>query len=423
MRRRADALEAFDLHCKMLENSDPAAFQANELDRAALALLQRRRMAPAELDCEDRLGAADSVFPEMDDIVDKSNRNQPLTFQDQVIATAYQKLTSVEKSKPRTLQQLWAEYAREKSFDRSTRVGRRQWQWWDKLIAVLGDCTVSPGAIDRIHTGLDRYVELRLSGVDPVTGEKRRPVKGQSVQREISQPVAALRRASRRYRLGWVIDPPSTNHDAPKKRQSLSVEDQVAFVSFCTSSEQATHAAPAAVALILLQIGGMASEISRLVSEDDERLVLDGEVPYIVISDGKTSDRQRVAPIVLEVDYIRRHVGYALEWLHRVSDSTHSHALARLLATATGKEFGYYTAHSLRHTFRTNSISAGADQAHVAEIAGWSAYGRVNSIMMNYGKTGMTQSEPLKALRATSLKIHKHLINRDSGGKVVSLAG
>ena len=47
---------------------------------------------------------------------------------------------------------------------------------------------------------------------------------------------------------------------------------------------------------------------------------------------------------------------------------------------------------------------------HLSAIAGWSHSGRMNSIMLDYGSAGMDDSEMLKALQQTSLKIHAHLL-------------
>jgi integrase len=413
MRKRAEALDAFDLHCRMLENSDPAAFNANELDIAAMAVLRRLRTKAATLVTDEDGGAADSLLPEMADVVDKANKGEALTFKDKATARAYQKLTSKEEAKPRTLSQLWTEYAKDKRFNKDTREGKRQWQWWDKLIAVMGDAVIVKGSthtLDHIHEGLDRYVQFRLSGIDVITGEQVAPVKGQSVKRELCQPMAALRQGSRRYRFGWLIEPPQIKNDAKSKKQSLLMEEQKLLLNYCLDSDAPKHAELAATALLLLQMGGMVSELARFSGADDELLRLNAEIPHLIVDAGKTTDRRRTVPIVVANEYISKHIATALKWIHSSSDSTHSYRLKQFLAAATGTEAGTYTAHSLRHTLRSNGGRVMADVMHLSEIAGWSHSGRMNSIMLDYGSASMDSSEMLKALQQTSLKIHAHLL-------------
>lgn len=413
MRKQAEAMDAFTLHCRMLESSDPAAYDANDLDKAALSILRRMRMRPASLVRDEDAGAADSLMPEMENIIDKSNTGETLSFNEKAVARAYQKLTSVQAAKPRTLAQLWEEYAKEKGFDKKTREGRRQWQWWDKLIAVMGDAVIVKGSthtLDHIHDGIDRYAQLRVSGIDVITGEKVPPVKGQSIKRELCQPMAALRQGSRRYRFGWLIEPPELKSEATKQKRPLEIEHQQKLLSYCLSSEQPRHAELAATVLLLLQMGGMVSELARLKGADDDLLRLDASIPHLIVDAGKTTDRRRTVPIVLAVDYISKHVGAALDWIHSCSDSTHSYRLKQFLAAATGTAVGTYTAHCLRHTLRANGARVSADVMHLSEIAGWSHSGRMNTIMLNYGSTGMTESSLLKALQQTSLKIHRHLL-------------
>lgn len=423
MRKQAEAMDAFTLHCRMLESSDPAAFDANDLDKAALSILRRLRMRPASLARDEDIGAADALMPEMDDVIEKDNKGQTLSFKDRAVSRAYEKLTSVQAAKPRTLAQLWEEYAKEKGFDKKTREGRREWQWWDKLIAVMGDAVIVKGSshtLDHIHEGIDRYAQLRIGGIDVITGEQVEPVKGQSIKRELCQPMAALRQGSRRYRFGWLIEPPELKSEATKQKRPLEIEHQQKLLSYCLSSDQPRHAELSATVLLLLQMGGMVSELARLKAADDDLLRLDAAIPHLIVDAGKTTDRRRTVPIVLAVDYISKHVGASLDWIHSCSDSTHSYRLKQFLAAATGMAVGTYTAHCLRHTLRANGARVSADVMHLSEIAGWSHGGRMNTIMLGYGSTGMTESTLLEALRQTSIKIHRHLLPAETNN-VVSL--
>ena len=67
-----------------------------------------------------------------------------------------------------------------------------------------------------------------------------------------------------------------------------------------------------------------------------------------------------------------------------------------------------FTGHSLRHSFRANGLSAGVDSQVLEAIGGWSG-GSVNRVMLNYGSTGIGNSEILQRLAVASQKIHSHL--------------
>lgn len=68
-----------------------------------------------------------------------------------------------------------------------------------------------------------------------------------------------------------------------------------------------------------------------------------------------------------------------------------------------------YTGHSLGHSFRANGLSAGVDSQALGAIGGWSG-GSVNRVMLNYGSTGIGNSEILQRLATASQKIHSHLM-------------
>ena len=182
-RKISEATSLFELACKRLENSDPNAYSASELDAAAAAFLRRKGLAPGEfirvpLDPETtreekqrgrQLQAypedyALAAIPEMDDVIDKNHEGGQLTFNDKVVLHAYRKLIDKSKQAPQTLTLLWKEYAKDKGIDPKTRVGKRQQIWWDKFISVAGDAIISPETTGHIHDGLDRYVEERQSG-------------------------------------------------------------------------------------------------------------------------------------------------------------------------------------------------------------------------------------------------------------------
>ena len=159
--------------------------------------------------------------------------------------------------------------------------------------------------------------------------------------------------------------------------------------------------------LLMIQGGMKASEISRL---PEDRINLDSDIPHIIV-DGKskTKNRRRIIPIVLCKGIIEESIKTKLKWLLKTTESNHSRRIKNFLKEAIGNE--KVTAHCLRHTFRANCIANNASMASAAVIAGWSG----NAIgfsdeMLSYGSKGLSNSDVLKGLWDTSMKIHQHLL-------------
>ena len=151
----------------------------------------------------------------------------------------------------------------------------------------------------------------------------------------------------------------------------------------------------------------MPSEIMRLRSDED--INLDAEVPHIIISGGdegitKQEARKRIVPIVVGLDIIRDNIAEATERLFRVQEP--SATISKRLRTHVSTN---YSSHCLRHTFRANGASVSANALLLEAIGGWSS-SNVNRVMLEYGATGIGESETLKALQKESLKIHRHLL-------------
>lgn len=75
--------------------------------------------------------------------------------------------------------------------------------------------------------------------------------------------------------------------------------------------------------------------------------------------------------------------------------------------------------YSCRHAFKNNALGAGVNPQLVAALGGWSGKELgFNSIMADYGKTGLKHLETLEELRRAMLKINAHLMG-DAGRVVV----
>lgn len=395
----AKASEAYELRCKVAQNSDPELYNAQELDRLAVEILRANRLQPEQAmraTLDDSIEAADRMLWEgYAGVRTAEAEDRQPTVQEKAARLAYEKLVEKAQARPLTLTDVWNEYLAEKGVDTTTREGKRQQQWWDKIVLALGEHLIAAeGTLDAIHHGLDTYAAQRQA----------ESIKGQSIEREISQPVAALRRASRKYRLGWVIEPPLLKHSETSAKDVLTQEQQQQLMEHIASTDK-PHLG--AISLLLLQGGMMASEIDNLDLEKDVHL--NAEIPHVIVRKGKTRSRPRIIPIVLRADYIAEHLPEALEWLHKQTDSGWSHHLKKYLRKATGHPT--ITAHQAgRHTFKANAAHCGANPMLAAAIAGWSSKGSgVSDVMMNYGSAGLSKSEGLKALWNESKKIHAHL--------------
>lgn len=411
----ARASEAYELQIKMIENSDPAAFGASELDMAVTEFLRKRQLSRGQhlkiakdLEVsaeEERLKQqlqpheedySDMVIPEFDDVVDKYNRGERLTFEDRIIHEAWMSLHNRAQAKPKTLSSLWRDYAASKSIDASSREGKRITNRWKRWLAMAGDVTISQATLDHIHDGLDGYVANRVTS----------GVSGASIRRELNDIIACLRHASRRYRFGWVIERPEIPKSEPKQKAVMNREEQLSLVEYCLQAA-GSDARIATVVLLELQGAMMPTELARLTPE---RINLEGEYPLIVInSKTKGNARKRIIPIVLGLDVIRQNLSETIMWLNRTSESNHSRQIKKLLNKVTNNT--RLTGHCCRHTFRANCEANEAAPATAATIAGWSGKQiGFSEVMLNYGTDSLSQSEVIRRLFKESQKIHQHLL-------------
>ena len=411
----ANATEAYDLHLKLIENSDPDAFTKDELSMAATEFLRRRKLAVGQYEYvqqdpaltakehrEQRQLQPDSndhanwSIPEFEDVLQKQQQGSPLSAQDKIVGEAFFMVQSAAKSKPQSLSSLWVHYVKHKGIDLDSRNGKRSNRHWVHWLTATGDHVIAPNTIDRIHQGLDSYVEERVAA----------GIKGASIQRELNGPIACLRYCSRRFRFGWVIEPPQISQSERKRKAVMSPETQKILIDKCllvTGND-----APVAASIILMLQGAMMpSEVGRL---DDDDISIDSSVPHLVIrNETKTNARKRVVPLVLGVDYLKEHLNDAVAWIRRTTDSTPSARIKKLMREFTGDDT--LTGHCCRHTFRVNCEANGVSSSVISAIGGWSGSSvGVSSLMLDYGSEGLASTEVVKSLYQASLKIHSHLL-------------
>ena len=338
-------------------------------------------------------------MPGLDDALD-GDPDRERTAEEQIKIAAYKALSTAARKKPKMLSSVWSDYVREGNVDvTTTRKGRTKQRRWENVFAYIGEHSLStPNLLDVIHEGLDRYWADR----------REQGIKVQSIRREWRETLAALRLASDRYRLGWVITPTSKRikADPPKQKTVLSDAELVSLVTTCLADTKTPEVSAAIV--FMVQSGAMVSEIARL---DADEVVADlhAAIPQVAI--GKSQDvkvkveqRRRVVPIVFGKEYLRQHLPKAIKHCSDTTESNMSKRISNKMRSATGNRT--LSAHCLRHTLKALSDSVDANQSHVAAIGGWSGGSSViSAAMQQYGAAGLSSSKGFKAVHDTSRKI------------------
>lgn len=394
---RLKVIERFNLYIKSLESSDPTLFNNDELIMAASQLLESRKLRPGlandlkiASDDSHEIDIALALLPEIDDIPEEPS---DYTFQDKVVIKAYQAIGNANTLKERTLSSLLELYQSNRDYQ-THRDKRRDDKRWEFFMSIIGEHILSKALIDKVHSSLDTYVDIRAPLVSSST-----------VERELNTICSVLNNGNRKYRLGWQIDRPTVPETPKKNRMVLSQEQQHRLVGYCLSSNDNKEVC--CVVLLLMQGGMMPSEVKRL---KEDSICLDADIPHLVVKgDTKTKARKRVVPLVLALEFIKENIGIAIEWLNRTTDTNHSARIKKVMGKALNTEG--YTGHSLRHSFKNNATANGADLGKASIIAGWSTIGGFSVQMLSYGSEGLAQTEVLRGLYKESMLIHKHLMD------------
>jgi integrase len=418
-RAYAAANDEFDLQLKLMQNSGSTAFTESEIEKAATALLRKQRLNVGEFEHDDDFHHyAEQLIPGLDDALD-GDPDRVRSADEQIKIAAYRALSTAARKKPKMLSSVWSDYIRERNIDvTTTRDGRTKQRRWENVFAYVGEHSLStPNLVDAIHEGLDRYWADR----------REKGIKVQSIRREWRETLAALRLASDRYRLGWVIIPTSKRikADPPKQKTVLSDAELVSLVTTCLADTKTPEVSAAIV--FMVQSGAMVSEIARL-DADDVVADLDAAIPQVAI--GKSQDvkvkveqRRRVVPIVFGKEYLRQYLPEAIKHCNATTESNMSKRISNKMRSATGNKT--LSAHCLRHTLKALSDSVDANQSHVAAIGGWSGGSTViSSAMQQYGAAGLSSSKGFKAVHDTSRKILAcvlEVLEAEHGDNVVSI--
>ena len=413
--------ERFELDCKTAKNSDISAYTDAELDKQALRIIEKARLNTGELNQVneaftglDPTSAANIALGEanIDALVDKQNAGEPITFHDKALLRARNLLTTKKSKQLKTLSQLWQDYVKHRGIDLESRNGKKAKKYWEQWFSLIGEQYATKDLNEAIADSLQDFADSREGKVSQRT-----------IERELSDVMAALKLGSKRYRLIWNIQRPVIKKTSKAKKFPLTKEEQHKLVTTIFNKPLTTSERRASVlGLLYLQGGMMASEVQRLLPQD---ISLNTAIPHIVIRNkAKTDARHRIVPIVLGIEFLKAHMTDTIEWTQNITESTWSALLKKFLRKATGNPV--VTGHCLRHTFKANAQAVGASPLSIASIAGWTEGQRTMSEhLLNYGSQGISSSAIVLQLYNDNKQINQHLIDIEkqstNTGKVVAL--
>jgi len=275
----AAANDEYELQLKLMQNSGSTVFTETEIEKAATALLRRRQLTAGQFEQDDDFHHyAEQLVPGVDDAL-YGDPDRVRTTDEQIKIAAYKALSTAARKKPKMHSSVWSYYVREGNVDVTTpRAARTKQRRWENAFAYIGEHNLdTPNLLDVIHDGLDRYwADRRAQGI-----------KAQSIKREWRETLAALRLASDRYSVGWVITPTGKRikADPPKQKTVLSDAELVCLVTTCLADTKKPEISAAIV--FMVQGGAMVSEIARL-NTGEVIADLDAATPQVAI--GKSKD-------------------------------------------------------------------------------------------------------------------------------------
>jgi len=330
-----------------------------------------------------------------------------------VLDRAWKMLSVPPDSNARSILMLsdcWEAYQSHKDLDPVSRSAKKPLARWRKFVELVGDQVVTQ---EFINISLRTYAEQRRGFVKP-----------SSVERELKTICPILRAGIETYDLPIVVKKPRIAGSTDfTERYVFTPSEQVELLAVIADKTLRSYAPwKEAAILLMLQTGCNTSEIQRLRCKN---VHLEDDVPYIVIAGKtKTKERERVLPIVVEVerlkellDNLRDDSGIALGGeVAKKDESNLSHQFKTVLKKVNPEA----TAYSLRHAMKNNALAAGVDSAMTALIGGWSSQLGVNPIQQQYGSAGRLYPKTLERLQKAMIRINSHMI-QPSKDNVVQL--
>ena len=425
------ASDSYDRQLRVIENSDAVIGSEEHLQEAVNTVLKKvgaksgaaaggkvKTAVPGKEELLERLTAegvltlngkkltvtdTDNLFSALAEVIGDARADALLEpVKDEhpaVLAGARQALKSQRRQERLKLSDLWLSYlaGRVKRYEESgkspqqvARDSKKLADLGERFMAHIGDVYVdAPHAADQIHAGLDAYVDAELLRCKP-----------SSVQRRLNDFIAAIKQGVRKKRLQLQITPPDVGKIVSAQKATMSAAQQVELLMKADCME-------GALCLLLLQCGGMQSEV-QAIDLDEGMRTLQMPVPYLMMGK-KTEARKRATPVAIGTAHIVKHFPAMHEYVNSVTESAVSHRLATWLQSNIGPDL---TAHCGRHTLKAQAVAKNANPLHVVMIAGWGYGGvKMSDKIVNYGASAIEDSDILQALTETSRQMFPHLVD------------
>lgn len=310
-----------------------------------------------------------------------------------------------------TLSQCWPIYSNLRNRlqeDQNTNMTKTRFQ---RFVSLVGDQVLSQQAC---NSALLKYVEAREEDRELSGGAS--PTEA-TIQRELNAIVAVLNTVVKRRGLDIVIRRPALKKTAIGARYTYTRIELVSLAELAQDQQHSLYEPWKELMLLLMvQTGVIQSELQRLRRSS---LHLEHKVPHIdLVGELKTVERERPNPIVFRLERIKELVAmlydgseFVFGRIAKKEPKTVNKALVRICQRINPESSPY----SCRHAFKNNALGAGVNSQLMAALGGWSGKELgFNSIMADYGKTGVKHMETLQQLRDAMLKINVHL-QRDPG--------
>ena len=429
------ANQDYDVLVKMLSNTSAEAYSQTEIDIATNKLLQDIKRKPAEFAwLKDEVVESKGLFtgePITKTITKKDiaeyavtgkagglkDLEGKLSIQDTIKKRAIEKLIEQVNLKAETYGALLQEYIDAKGFEKKRGVDKdearnnvRILKRLRRIESMIGDHFVIKDSGRVISSALQSY-----------RNEREKEVTHASIKRELTDINGFFTWLTVEKHYDISINQPKLNVAEPEPKKVVSWAEQYELFDFLLSPEidklKDRWKIGATLIAIYIQGGLMASELKRM---DDDKIALDGKYPHLIVyGKTKTKARMRLIPIVIGLDLIKKNIKLVKDYLDSTSCSTASYLVKDFFRQVMGID---RTAHCLRHTFEHNVIANSVEMASAVGIAGWSGGKvKISKDGLKYGADGKEYEEIVSALTKTSLKIHKHLLNREDDNKVVKL--
>ena len=434
----ARAEELYELHIRSLQRELPNTFNETEVERLALEKLRKLSLRPASLInmyqndkhdpryqdatewLSDLITGDTSQLEHSAFMVRHEGEHEEIfpSLEDKVNVRAADLLVDSNAQAPRTLYAMYDKY-KEMKLGTSTKAKQKQvlendkslrdrFTWLDSILRSTRDMNINSQVQQALHNAARIFANNKLEA----------SVKPQTIKRQLSALNDFTKFMEVETGLTFTVRQPNLPSIKHEERRPISTEEQHVLCNHIIQQETALLETSrlkqsqldliyGCMCLLELQGGLMASEIARL---QDEHIHLNKKSPYIVIAgQTKTNARKRVIPIVVGLDYIKRHIEGTRKWLGKTKGATHSAGLKSYIRRVTGNN--KLTAHCLRHGGRLNSYLNGITDTKVAIIFGWSAKAvSTNPNMLRYAAAEIESTDMVRSLTETSKQLNKHLL-------------